>query len=34
MGIDATIPASKRLDGFKLGNIPKTKTNLKDYLKK
>jgi len=34
MGIDATIPASKRLDGFKLGKIPKAKTNLKDYLKK
>jgi len=34
MGIDATIPASKRSDGFKLGKIPKTKTNLKDYLKK
>jgi len=34
MGIDATIPASKRSDGFKLGKIPKAKTNLKDYLKK
>ena len=34
MGIDATIPASKRPDGFKLGRIPKAKTNLKDYLKK
>ena len=34
MGIDATIPASKRPDGFRLGKIPKTKTNLKDYLKK
>jgi len=34
MGIDATIPASKRPDGFKLGKIPKAKTNLKDYLKK
>jgi len=34
MGIDATIPASKRLDGFKLGKIPKSKTNLKNYLKK
>ncbi len=34
MGIDATIPASKRLDGFTLGKIPKAKTNLKDYLKK
>jgi len=34
MGIDATIPASKRPDGFKLGKIPKSKTNLKNYLKK
>jgi len=34
MGIDATIPASKRPDGFKLGKIPKAKTNLKDYSKK
>ena len=34
MGIDATIPASRRPDGFRLGKIPKTKTNLKDYLKK
>jgi len=34
MGIDATIPASKRPEGFKLGKIPKAKTNLKDYLKK
>jgi len=34
MGIDATIPASKRPDGFELGKIPKAKTNLKDYLKK
>jgi UbiD family decarboxylase len=34
MGIDATIPGSKRPDGFKLGKIPKAKTNLKDYLKK
>ncbi len=34
MGIDATIPASKRPDGFRLGKIPKAKTNLKDYLKK
>jgi UbiD family decarboxylase len=34
MGIDATIPASKRPDGFKLGKIPKAKTSLKDYLKK
>jgi len=34
MGIDATIPASKRLDGFTLGKIPKAKTNLKNYLKK
>ncbi len=34
MGIDATIPASKRPDGFRLGKIPKTKANLKDYLKK
>ncbi len=34
MGIDATIPASKRSDGFKLGKIPKVKTNLKDYSKK
>jgi UbiD family decarboxylase len=34
MGIDATIPASKRPEGFKLGRIPKGKANLKDYLKK
>ena len=34
MGIDATIPVSKRPEGFKLGKIPKAKTNLKDYLKK
>ena len=34
MGIDATIPASKRSEGFKLGTIPKGKVNLKDYLKK
>jgi UbiD family decarboxylase len=34
MGIDATIPPSKRSDGFKLGKIPKAKTNLKDYSKK
>ena len=34
MGIDATIPASRRPGGFRLGKIPKTKTNLKDYLKK
>jgi len=34
MGIDATIPGSKRPDGFKLGKIPKSKTNLKDYSKK
>jgi hypothetical protein len=34
MGIDATIPASKRSDGFKLGKIPKAKTNLKDYSKR
>jgi len=34
MGIDATIPVSKRPDGFRLGKIPKAKTNLKDYLKK
>jgi UbiD family decarboxylase len=34
MGIDATIPASKRPEGFKLGTIPKGKANLKDYLKK
>jgi len=33
-GIDATIPASKRPEGFKLGRIPKSKANLKDYLKK
>ena len=25
MGIDATIPASKRPDGFKIGKIPKVK---------
>ena len=34
MGIDATIPASKRPEGFELGKIPKGKANLKDYLKK
>ena len=34
MGIDATIPGSKRPEGFKLGTIPKGKSNLKDYLKK
>jgi hypothetical protein len=34
MGIDATIPGSKRLEGFKLGRIPKSKAKLKDYLKK
>jgi len=34
MGIDATIPTSKRPGGFRLGKIPKAKTNLKDYLKK
>ena len=34
LGIDATIPTSKRPDGFKLGRIRKAKTNLKDYLKK
>ena len=34
MGIDATIPTSKRSSGFKLGKISKAKTNLKNYLKK
>ena len=34
MGIDATIPTSKRSSGFKLGKISKAKTNLKGYLKK
>ena len=34
MGIDATIPGSKRLEGFKLGRIPKSKAKLKDYLNK
>ena len=34
MGIDATIPGSKRPEGFKLGRIPKSKAKLKDYLKK
>ena len=34
MGIDATIPASKRPEGFELGKIPKGEANLKDYLKK
>ena len=34
MGIDATIPPSKRLAGFKIGIIPKVKTSLKDYSKR
>ena len=28
MGIDATIPSSKRIEGFRLGKIRKFKTNL------
>ena len=28
MGIDATIPSSKRIEGFRLGKIRKFKTNF------